>query len=212
MLYDLKKHRKEVGSHMNSIFERRSIRKYHDRPVAREEIKKILQAGIFAPSSKNRQPWKFVVVGGAEKERMLSAMKRGLSREKTGIALLPQSRCHLAGAEHTLEIMKQAPVTIFVVNPLGLALTDSLTPEDRIYEICNTQSIGAALENMALAATELGLGSLWICDIFFAYEELTDWLHIDDGTLTAAMALGFADERPLPRPRKPLAESVEWRI
>ena len=63
--------------------------------------------------------------------------------------------------------------------------------------------------NMTLAATELGLGSLWICDTYFAYQELCSWAG---GELAAVMALGYPDEEPGPRPRKRLEEAAEWRI
>ena len=63
---------------------------------------------------------------------------------------------------------------------------------------------------MTLQASALGLGSLWICDIFFAYDALNAWLG-GQGALAAALALGYAAESPPPRPRKPLEELVEWR-
>ena len=106
--------------------------------------------------------------------------------------------------------MEEAPVTVFVVNPLGSDLTAPQTFEDRVYEICNIQSAGAALENMTLAATELGLGSLWICDLFFAYPELSAWLGAQ-GELIAAMAFGYPAESPAARPRKNLSAITEWR-
>ncbi|MGI5895403.1 MAG: nitroreductase family protein [Oscillospiraceae bacterium] len=191
------------------ILERRSIRKYKGDPIPRELVEAVLQAGILAPSSKNRQPWRFVVVSGASKQAMLEAMETGLAREQTD-ALLPESGQHLDGARHTLEIMRQAPVTIFVVNPLGQALSCEWSAEQKVYEICNAQSVGAAVENMCLAATKLGLGSLWICDIYFAYQELCRYLGVE-GELFAALALGYPDEAPPARPRKPLSEVVEWR-
>ena len=101
-------------------------------------------------------------------------------------------------------------MNLFIINPLGLDLDSPATPEQRIYEICNAQSIGAAVENMTLAAEGLGLGSLWICDIFFAYRELNQWLGVQ-GTLAAAMALGYADEAPGPRPRKSMDDLAAWR-
>ena len=61
---------------------------------------------------------------------------------------------------------------IFCIHTLGLPLSQTLTVEERVSEICNVQSIGAALENMTLAAAGLGLGSLWICDTYFAQPEL----------------------------------------
>ena len=167
---------------IEAMEQRRSIRAYEDRPVSRELLEEILRAGTLAPSSKNRQPWRFVVVTGQAKAEMLAVMKAGLEREKTA-PLLPGSRQHLAGAERTREIMEQAPAVIFVLNPLGLDLYAPLTPEERIFELCNIQSAGAALENMTLAAAELGLGSLWICDVFFAYQELTEWLNAKGGLL-----------------------------
>ena len=106
--------------------------------------------------------------------------------------------------------MKQAPVIIFIVNTLGLEVNRGLTPDERIFELCNAQSIGAAIENMTLAATDLGLGSLWICDTCFAYQELNGWLNAG-GELIAALALGYADEAPAVRPRKSLEEAAEWR-
>lgn len=66
------------------------------------------------------------------------------------------------------------------------------------------------IENMTLAATELGLGSLWICNTFFAQEELNHWLNAD-GQLYAALAVGYADEAPAPRPRRKAELTVEWR-
>ncbi len=63
---------------------------------------------------------------------------------------------------------------------------------------------------MLLAATEKGIGSLWICDIYFAYEELCEWLNAE-GELLAAAAFGYPEEAPKARPRKRLDEVVEWR-
>ncbi|MGC6178132.1 nitroreductase family protein [Lacrimispora sp. 38-1] len=196
---------------MKAISNRRSIRKFKEAEIAKEMINEILNAGMLAPSSKNRQPWNFIVIGGESKNKMLAAMNKGLLREREGESLLPDSNRHLKAAEYTLEIMKQAPITVFVTNPFGINLSNNLSQEERIYELCNAQSIGAAMENMTLTATELGLGSLWICDIYFAYEELSTWLSVE-GTLIAAMTFGYADECPKHRPRKNAIDVIEWRM
>lgn len=194
---------------LKAISERRSIRKYKDIPVPQNLIEEILQAGMLAPSSKNRQPWRFGVVSGVGKTEMLSAMEQGLIREAKN-PMLPDSSQYLSAARHTLDIMRQAPVTIFVVNALGIDLSCSIGTEKRIYEICNAQSIGAAIQNMTISATESGLGSLWICDTFFAHQELMDWLNME-GELFAALTLGYADENPGARPRKDMSDVVEWK-
>lgn len=191
------------------IVNRRSIRAYLPAPVSRADIETILQAGALAPSSKNRQPWRFTVATGAGKAKALAAMARGLEEEKRH-PLLPESAQYLSGAERTLAVMEQAPAVIFVTNPLGQDPRRALSTDERVSELCNAQSLGACLENMALQAEALGLGSLWICDIYFAYDALRDWLGTED-SLAAALALGYAAESPPPRPRKNLEELVEWR-
>lgn len=195
----------------NAINARRSIRKYSEQEIAQETIEKILNAGIQAPSSKNRQPWRFVVVSDSAKEAMLEAMQQGIEREKTGEAALPNSANFIPAAEYTVEIMRQAPTTIFVLNTMGKS--DSLITgmEDKFYEMANIQSIGAAIQNMLLEATELGLGSLWICDIYFAYKEIVEWLDTDE-QLIAAVSLGYPNETPNGRPRKKLADIVDWKV
>lgn len=194
---------------IQAIADRRSIRKYKGDNIPQSAIKEIVKAGMLAPSSKNRQPWKFVIVTGDSKEDVLLAMEAGLEREKNN-PFLPESAMHLKGAEYTLSIMRQAPVVIFIINTLGLDLNTTLDAEERIYEICNAQSIGAAIENMTLTATELGLGSLWICDTYFAYRELSNWLG-GDGELFAAMTIGYADETLPAKPRKDINDVIEWR-
>lgn len=47
---------------IDAIFARRSIRQYTGKPVSAEHLKKLLEAGMAAPSSNNRQPWHFVVI------------------------------------------------------------------------------------------------------------------------------------------------------
>lgn len=195
---------------MQSICNRRSIRKYTDQPVPKETMERIIQAGIQAPSAKNRQPWKFVVAVGDAKNSLLDEMEKGIQEQAKGQGILCNSGQYIAGAENTLRIMKQAPVAVIVLNPQGKSLREKLDAEDRVYEIADIQSIGAAMQNMALAAAEYGLGSLWICDIFFAYERLTQWLDTQ-GEMVAAMSFGYPEESPDARPRKPVADVIEWR-
>ncbi len=193
-----------------AIYDRRSIRKFLEKPISKEDMTDIIQSGLKAPSSKNRQPWKYIVVQGKAKEEMLNIFRRGIQREEHEDALLPQSRQHIAAARHTVHIMAEAPVIVFVVNSLGKSILEDLMPEERISEICNIQSVSASIQNMLLAATEKGIGSLWICDIFFAYAELCEWLD-SDGQLIAAIAFGYPDEFPEERPRKGVDDVVEWR-
>jgi len=194
----------------DAILQRRSIRKFTNKEIPKSHIDKILHSAIQAPSAKNRQPWKFIVITNNEKNNMLMAMRNGIENEKKNRGLLPDSLRFISGAENTLAIMGQAPITIFVFNTEDNELWNTANVESRLFDIANIQSIGAAIENMLLTATDLGIGSLWICDVFFAYREICQWLN-EKNQLIAAISFGYADEIPNSRPRKKLDDVVEWR-
>lgn len=193
-----------------AIYNRRSIRKFSSRPIDERDLLELMDGAAKAPSSKNSQPWKYVIVTGNSKHEMLDAYRRGLAREGSRDDCPPQWKQYLAAAAHTGDVMEQAPVTVLAVNPLGRGMDALQTPEERVLEICSIQSISASIQNLLLAATDKGIGSLWICDIYFAYPELSAWLG-EEGQLVAAVALGYPEESPAPRPRKPLEDILRWR-
>lgn len=196
---------------IKSIYNRRSIRRFQEKEVPLECLYEIINAGIAAPSSKNRQPWKYIVFGNEKKKELLNAMKIGLAREDRGITALPKSRFGISDAKNTLRIMEEAPVIIIVMNIYASSPFLQIDNDARISEICDSLSIGASIENMILAAEDMGLGSLWIANTCFAYSELTEYLETDK-QLVGAIAIGYANERPTQRPRKPLEEIAEFRL
>ena len=116
----------------------------------------------------------------------------------------------MGSSENTARIMDRAPVTVFVFNAATLAAEHNLEDaEPFLINLVDVQSVGAAIQTMLLAAFELGVGSLWICDVFYAYEELTNWLG-ETHQMIAAVSLGYPDESPGPRPRKALGEVMTW--
>ncbi len=188
---------------LQAIESRRSIRKFKTDPLPHETIESILDAARLAPSGKNNQPWRFVVVEKDAREQMFSCLQAGLKASiEKGIPT--------GSAENTFRIMREAPVTIFIFNPKDNAPWSEQTIPERVFRIVNTQSVGAAIQNMLLRAQELGLGSLWICDTFSSYSELCSWLG-RDSLLVAAVSLGYPAESPAARPRLPLDDLVEWR-
>lgn len=59
---------------MEAIFNRRSIRKYKNKPVEKEKIEKLLRAAMQAPSAVNQQPWEFIVLQDKNNLKKLSEM------------------------------------------------------------------------------------------------------------------------------------------
>jgi F420 biosynthesis protein FbiB-like protein len=181
---------------------RRSIRRFKDTPVPQDVLHTILTAATQAPSGKNRQPWRFVVVSGEDRAEMVRRMRAGMARMKA-------EGHQLGSTEGTASIMEQAPVTVFVFYPNGTAPWLARSVDQTFTDHVDIQAIGAAIQNLLLAAQDRGIGSLWIADILIAYNELCEWLG-EPGELIAAVSLGYADESPPARPRKPLSKVVRW--
>ncbi len=187
---------------LEAMASRRSIRRFEDRPIPRETVEAILLAGIQAPSGKNRQPWRFVVVSGEKRATLVKILLDAVAAAR--------SRGEDAGsAEGTARVMERAPVTVFVFNPSGADPWAPRSVDQAFQELVDVQSVGAAIENMLLAAQDLGLGSLWIADVLYAYGELRAWLG-EAGQMVAAISFGYAAESPAPRPRRTLHETVRW--
>jgi len=185
-----------------TITARRSIRKFKSDPVPEDILQKILTAGTLAPSGKNRQPWRFIVVQGEKRLEMIRIMRDGIARTK--------KRGEDPGSsEWTTNVMEQAPVTVFILNPHGIHPWLAHSIDQNFDDLVNVQSVGAAIQNMLLVALELGLGSLWICDVFYAYEELLSWLG-ESCQMVAAVSFGYPDEAPAARSRKPVSEVARW--
>ena len=190
--------------------ERKSIRKYKPDPISEEDLRTILEAGRVAPSAKNRQPWEFIVFTGTPKDEVLTQMEKGIEKQKKSLFMPKKFKQGMASADNTLRIMREAPVIILVLNIRHGNPYLPVFAGKRVSEILDTLSIGAAVENMLLAATRLGIGSLWIGNTVYAHKEITDYLGTKH-QLAGAIALGYANETPEGRPKKSLDEIVTYR-
>jgi len=185
-----------------TVSTRRSIRKFQSKSITHEDILKIVNAGIDAPSGKNRQPWKFIVVQGDSKNELIKILIKGVETQ--------EDEEWKPWAMKSINTMNEAPVSILIFNTFGTNPLNQISIDERFQELVDIQSIGAAIENMALKATDLGIGTLWICDIFIAYEEICKWCG-QNNQLVAALTMGYPLEKNNPRYRKSIDESVEWR-
>ncbi len=187
---------------VSAIQQRQSIRKFKEDMIPQELLDKILESATLAPSGKNKQPWKFYIVRGEKRAVMVAEMKKGMRR-------LDELGVKTGSARYTLRVLEQAPVTIFVFNPTSKHPLKKRDTLEVYQDLVDIQAIGAAIQNMCLTAVSLGLGSLWICDVFFGYEELCEWLG-EKGEMVAALSLGYPDHSPVKRPRKPVSDISEY--
>lgn len=168
---------------VSAIEERRSIRKYKEQEVSDEILLELIRCATLAPSGHNRQPWKFQIVKGELKNKIADT--------------LYQKTIDIEGstAPHTAGIIKNAPALIIVY------LTE-YNENNYLYDIL---SIGGAVENILLRATDMDLGSLWIGNTSLIEEELKEILDIDL-RVVSTVAIGYKDQNPHARPRKELEE------
>ncbi len=117
------------------IKSRRTIRKFTEEDVSDETVRKIIEAGMLAPSAGNMQSWEFIIV-----------------RDKTTKYSLSQEAL---GQPHVLE----SPVTIIVAANTKIA---EKKYGSRGREVYCFVSAGAAIQNMLLMAVSLGLGAAWV--------------------------------------------------
>lgn len=177
------------------IFNRRSIRSYEDRPIADDVLTYILDAGMYAPSAVNYQPWFFVVIRSKEqRERLMKIMSQVSIRMEPSLHdRFPRNPEVVRDTTHFIRLLGGAPVCV---------LAFQLKPDYPKTQDTIVQSVSAAIENMLLAAWDRGIGSCWLTAPVEA--EMSDELrHIfapDKGPLMALLTFGYARQIPqMPR-------------
>ena len=182
---------------IETINNRRSIRKYKDIDISKDVIEDLINSARLAPSAKNRQPWKFMIVKGTIKNKIADIMLEQL--KKSEVSLERKLYNSNSSVKATAYIIKEAPILILVFKP----------KEDN-WIIGDSLSIGAAIENICLRATDLGLGSLWIRDIAYTQKQIAELVNKKNMELISAISIGLSNENPRQRPRKKMNEILEW--
>jgi nitroreductase len=201
---------------LDAIRSRRSHRAFKNQPVEAEKINTILEAGHWAPSPANNQPWEFVVVTNESARRRLQELSK--AAKQTGnieihgyryIRPLPQGTDVLQQGSETLKnyslsFLKNVPVIIGVV---GLPTTTIRRTTPQETEDSYKYACAAAIQNMLLAAESLGLGSLWFT--LFDQDLMRQFLHIDGSKhLVALVLIGYPAATPPSPGRLPLASKI----
>ena len=146
----------------------------------------------MAPSAKNRQPWNFTLLSQAKEIRtVVDCFEERLGQIEKTSPVGREKKVKLAMAGETVSIMRNVPAVIFVHYAIP-ALRGSATwaQVERHLDITDIQSIGAAIENMLLQAVSAGIGSLWVCDILDAHDEICRLLDMKYPFI-AAVLLGY---------------------
>jgi nitroreductase len=199
---------------MKVIQDRRSIREWTDEPVSEEDLAMILEAGRQAPSGENAQPWRFVVIRDPEMRRKLGALAGGGSgRRFTAEFVTNQMQERFANLQDeakkkaAFEKLTSGQVSAFLANaPVNILVCGKKEVWDTPYDT------SAAIENMLLMITALGLGACWViapCIDIRDEERLKDLLGIPPEIKAVSLISVGRPTRPhRQRPRLPMNQLV----
>lgn len=191
------------------IKNRRTIRRYQNKPVPKQALDKIIEAGIWGPSVPSflrLQPWRFVVVRNKKlKAKIFAVIQKKAKASGAGVNLLLNSAAN---------IVNSADTVIAVYNSGDMdKIKDKFKETYRRFESvigkAQLSAISAAIQNMILTAYAQGIGSCWLDMPLFCKEEINRLLKTNN-ELVAFLTLGYPAEAGKRAPRKPHAEAVKY--
>lgn len=161
------------------IRKRYSVRSFTNQKVDRNTLLELLEAARMAPSAANFQPWHFIVI--TEPERLVEIQEA-----------------------YPRAWFKEAPVCIVVCS--DHLLSWKRKPDGKDFADVD---LAIAIDHLMLKATELGLGTCWVCnfDVSLARKMLQLPDHIEP---LAIIPLGYTESQAPVKMRKPLSEIIHW--
>jgi len=187
---------------LDAIARRRSVRRFDDRPVDEDLIRLLLEAANSAPSAHNQQSWRFIIVRGERKAKLVDLVAaRSADIPRPASVLLRMASRTIASAPAVIAIANSGELIRHGEELFSLH-TGGVHDFFRTMEI---QSSAAAVENMLLAATGLGLATVWLGILFLIKDDVLALLEEPKGEFMAVIPVGYPSG-PTPAPRKrPLA-------
>ena len=185
---------------------RRSIRRYQPDIIAPGVLRRILEAGTWAPSAHNRQPWRFVVLTEVgDREALATTMGNLLRASRT------------ADGDDASDIEGDVARSYARITGAAAAIVAFLTLEDmdvypdpkrsRAEELMAVQGVAMAVQNILVAAHAEGLGACWMCAPLFCQEEVGAALGVPSHwRAQALLTLGVPASKGKPPVRRPVDE------
>lgn len=187
---------------------RRSVRRYESRPVPRATIEALLEAGSWAPSAHNRQPWRFAVLTEAVAREALARRMADLLRS-----------ARLADGDDPADVEADTSRSFSRITGAPLVIVAFLSMEDMdsypdaarqsAERLMAVQGVAMAVNNILLAAHAAGLGACWMCAPLFCSEAVVEAVAAPSHwQAQALLTLGYPASKGKPAVRRPLSDVV----
>jgi nitroreductase len=207
-------------SHLAWLRERRSVRRFQRRAVPRALVERLLDAAISAPSSTNRQPWRFDVVRGATKDALVHRVREATERLDQTIASGRHAAEWGAYGDFFHEPLDSAAVVVVpqvrthadlvarFLSSAGADASEFALPGDMRPDRCG---VAASVMALLLQARAEGLGATWMAGPMIARPAIEQLLEIRAPfEMLGAIAIGWPDEAPTAPPRRSAEKVTRW--
>lgn len=200
---------------------RRSVRTFTDRAVERDVLERVMAGAITAPSSTNRQPWRFTVVRAASmRRRIVEAVSARTAEIKAIIA-----RSHHAedfgsygdffheplASANTIIVPQYRPYPDLIANLIESGGGDAGKYSTASAMQAELVSTSTAIMALLLQAHAEGLGACMMAGPMVARDDIHALLGIHEPwRMVGAIALGYGAQAPSTMPRKPIDKVVDW--
>lgn len=197
-----------------AIEARTSIRVFSEEKVDMADIREMVRLGGLAPSVNNFQPWRYIAVSN---RKLLNEIADVVTQK---IEELPASKS-IAAANVKKQVtwfstfFKDAPVLLVLVTKPYVTVLESAVElsHDEINLLRNhpdIQSAGASIQNILLAAVDMGYGACWLSGAMFARREIEKLLKISEPEKALAfVVIGKPRSEHKPKAKPNLADSME---
>lgn len=183
---------------LTAILSRTSVRRFRPDALDPGLIARVLDCAVRAPNHKLTEPWRFVVLTGAARDRF-AEIRAQHRLKRFADPSIPEAQ---AAAEKVRREAREVPAYVVVSMILS---SDDLTREE------DYAATMMAIQNLIIAAQALGQGTYLRTGGVMADPALRELARIPaEQRVVGIVSLGFAAEADGPRRRKPAAELTRW--
>jgi nitroreductase len=186
----------------DTINSRTMVREYRKTPLTKEEKERILESAIRAPTASGTEQWFFITIDSeAKRKKLYSLLTEAQKFYSSKMLKNPWTK------ERIDKWLKDAEAGLFKA-PFYVAVFVDLRQRfctiPRIEELWAQQSVAAAIENMLLVATGLGIGGCWFGVPLLINNDFYDLLGVkrEEMQLAGILGFGYPKEKKSPRHRK----------
>jgi len=179
---------------------------FADTPVSDDDLKTILHAANQAPSAHNRQSWRFIILKGEKKTELANLVNvKAASFPRPSSVLLRLASRSIAGAPVVIAVANTGEL---IAKGHELFKVEKTSGRD-FLRLMEVQSSAAAVQNMLIAATSLGIATVWLGVLVLIKNDILRFVGEPEGEFMAVVPVGYAAKQSPGPHKRPLIMVVK---